>query len=62
MGFVIKKDWAGCRCLRPIILATQEAEIRMIVVRSQLGQIVRDTYLENTYHKKGWCSDSRCRP
>jgi hypothetical protein len=31
---------AECRWLTPIILATQEAEIRRILVRSQPGQIV----------------------
>jgi hypothetical protein len=37
----------------PVILATQEAEIRRIVIQSQLRQIARETYLENTQHKKG---------
>jgi hypothetical protein len=31
---------AGHQWLTPVILATQEAEIRRIVVGSQLGQIV----------------------
>jgi hypothetical protein len=31
---------AGCRWLKPVILATQEAEIRRIKVQSQLRQIV----------------------
>jgi hypothetical protein len=36
-----------------IILATQEAEIRRIVVQSQPGQIVpRDPILKKTLHKK----------
>jgi hypothetical protein len=35
-------------CLAPVILATKEAEIRRIEVRSQA--------------KKGWWSSSRCRP
>jgi hypothetical protein len=35
-----KQLWAGCPKLMPIILATEEAEIRRIVVRSQPGQIV----------------------
>jgi hypothetical protein len=30
--------FAGCRWLTPVILATQEAEIRRIIVRSQPGQ------------------------
>jgi hypothetical protein len=36
----------------PIILATQEAEIRRIVVRSQPRQIVRP-YLEKNLHREG---------
>jgi hypothetical protein len=36
----------------PVILATQEAEIRRITVQSQPGQIVR-SYLEKPHHKKG---------
>jgi hypothetical protein len=34
---------AGCWWLTPVILATQEAEIRRITVRSQPGQIVLKT-------------------
>jgi hypothetical protein len=37
----------------PVILATQETEIRRIVVPSQLGQIVRETLPQKTLHKKG---------
>jgi hypothetical protein len=37
----------------PVILATQEAEIRRIVVQSQLGQIVPETLSQKTHHKKG---------
>jgi hypothetical protein len=36
-----------------IILATQDAEIRRIVVRSQPGQILCETLSGKTYHKKG---------
>jgi hypothetical protein len=44
----------------PVILATQEAEIRRIAVRSQLRQIFLRPYLENIHHKKkGWQSGSR---
>jgi hypothetical protein len=47
----------------PVILATQEAEIRRIMGQSQPGQIVCET-LSPKYpsQKKGWWSGSRCRP
>jgi hypothetical protein len=35
--------------LIPVILATQEAEIRRIGVQSQLGQRVHKTYLEKPF-------------
>jgi hypothetical protein len=38
--------------LTSVILATQEAEIRRIVVRSQTGQIVQRLYLIKTHHRK----------
>jgi hypothetical protein len=41
---------AGCWWLTPVILATQEAEIRRIVV---LGKQFWRPYLEKTHHKKG---------
>jgi plasmid maintenance system antidote protein VapI len=38
----------------PVILATQEAQIRRIVVQSQPGQILRETLTQKkTLHKKG---------
>jgi hypothetical protein len=36
----------------PVIPATQEAEIRKIVVQSQPGQIVQETLIQKTLHKK----------
>jgi hypothetical protein len=53
----------GCQWLTPVILATQEAEISTVSVRSQLGQTVWETLPQkNPSHKRGWRSDSRCRP
>jgi hypothetical protein len=37
----------------PIILATQEAEIRRFEVQTSLSKIVPDTLSEKTHHKKG---------
>jgi hypothetical protein len=42
-SFLKKEKRAGCWWLMPIILATQEAEIRRIMVRNQPGQIVCET-------------------
>jgi hypothetical protein len=42
--------------LMPVILATQEAEIRRIAVQSQ------KPYLEKPFPKKVWWNGSRCRP
>jgi hypothetical protein len=39
---------ARCQWLRPVIPATQEAEIRKIVVQSQPGQIVHKTLSQKT--------------
>jgi hypothetical protein len=47
----------------PVIPATQEAEIKRIMVQSQPEQIVCKTLSrKNPSQKKGWWSDSRCRP
>jgi hypothetical protein len=48
-----KQDYVGCLWLTPIILATQEAEVRRIVVRSQPGQIVYETQSRKNPYKKG---------
>jgi hypothetical protein len=46
----------------PVILATQEAEIRRITIRSQLRQIVLKTLSRKIpITKKGWWSSSRHR-
>jgi hypothetical protein len=36
----------------PVILATQEAEIRRIVVGSQPGQVVHETLSQKPLHEK----------
>jgi hypothetical protein len=46
-----KRKTAGCQWLTPVILATQEAEIRRISVQSQLRQIVCKTLSQKTLHK-----------
>jgi hypothetical protein len=47
------KTLAGCWWLTPAILATQEAEIRRIEVRSQPRQVVPETLsLKNPSQKK----------
>jgi hypothetical protein len=52
-----------CQWLTPVILATQEAEIRRIIVWSQPGKIVCKTLSQKKpITKKGWWSGSRCRP
>jgi hypothetical protein len=50
---IIAEHW----WLTPIILATQEAEIRRIAFQSHPGQIVLSQKKKIT--KKGWWSDSR---
>jgi hypothetical protein len=45
--------YAGHQWLTPIILATQETEIRSIAVGSQPGQIVCETLSQKHHHKKG---------
>jgi hypothetical protein len=54
---------AGHQWLMPVILATQDAEIRRILVRSQSRQTVLGTLSQKTLHKNrtGW-NDSRWRP
>jgi hypothetical protein len=53
--------------LTPVIPATQEAEIRRIVVQSQprtnsLQDPISETKQNKTFTEKGWWSGSRCRP
>jgi hypothetical protein len=51
--------------LTPVILATQEAEIRRISVRSQPRQIVCESLSQKKkkpFTKKGWWTGSRCKP
>jgi hypothetical protein len=37
----------------PVILATQDSEIRMVMVQSHHQNRVMRPYFENTHHKKG---------
>jgi hypothetical protein len=54
---------AGCWWLVPVILATQEVEIRRIMVGSQPRQIVLKTLSrKKSITEKGWWSGSKCRP
>jgi hypothetical protein len=47
----------------PVILATQEAEIRRITVRSQPGaNRLEDPILKKHFTKRGWWCGSRFRP
>jgi hypothetical protein len=53
----------GRQWLTPAFLATQEAEIRKIIVQRQSRQIVpQDPILKIPNTKKGWCSGSRYSP
>jgi hypothetical protein len=47
-----KKKKARCWWLKPVILATQEAEIRRSSVRSQPGKMVHETLSQKTLHPK----------
>jgi hypothetical protein len=52
-----QKNQAGHRWLMPIIPATQEAEIKRIMVQSQSGQTVpRDPISKKPITKKSWWS------
>jgi hypothetical protein len=48
----VKNKEAGCWWLTPIILATQEAEIRRIMVGSQPRQIVYETLSQKSPSQK----------
>jgi hypothetical protein len=47
---LLKVRRAGCRWLTPVVLATQEAEIRRITVRSQPRQIVCEPLSQKKTH------------
>jgi hypothetical protein len=53
-------EFTRCWWLTPVILATQEAEIRRITVRSQPREIVPQDPISKIFIiKKGWWSGSR---
>jgi hypothetical protein len=54
MSFIKTKKFAGCSLLTPIILATQEAEIRRIAVQIQPRQAdsLWDPILKITHYKR----------
>jgi hypothetical protein len=58
----ISKNWTRCQWLTPVILATQEAEIRRFAVGSQPMQVVCETPSQKYLTQKDWWSGSRCRP
>jgi hypothetical protein len=61
--YLIKFNPAWCQWFIPVILATQEAEIRRIMVHRQPREIVpRDPISKKPIKKNGWWSGSRCRP
>jgi hypothetical protein len=61
-----EKTRVGQQWLTPVILATQEAEIQRIEIRSQPMPIVPETlfglYLKISNTKKGWWSGLRYKP
>jgi hypothetical protein len=60
-GGLKSHTWARCQ-LMPVILPTQKAEIRRIIVQRQLGEIVLQIVSrKNPSQKNGWWSGLRCR-
>jgi hypothetical protein len=48
-----KTIWAGCQWLTPVILATQEADIRRIAFGSQLQQTIYEILSQKNSQQKG---------
>jgi hypothetical protein len=51
--FYQEPNGARPRWLMPVILSSQEAEIRRIAIKSQPRQIVYETLSQKTHHTKG---------
>jgi hypothetical protein len=59
----LKKLEGGWSWLTPVMLVTQEAEIRRIAVTSQPPvNTLQDPILKKPITKKDWWKDSKCRP
>jgi hypothetical protein len=59
--FSFKNKLTRCQRLTPIVLATQEAEIRRIVVEPVQANSSQDPISKKHITKKSWWSGSRCR-
>jgi hypothetical protein len=59
-GMAQEAEYAWCSWLTPVILTTQEAEIRRMQVKASLGKKLRP-YLKKTQTKKVWWSGLRGR-
>jgi hypothetical protein len=62
-NYSLNELYARHQLLMSVILTTEEAKIRRVVVRSQPRQnSLQDSISKKPFTKKGWWSGSRCRP